>query len=230
MDHQGLAFSVMLVGGLTALTVMLGTAMGRLRLPPLVGFILLGFLVRLGDAELHFLPDRLRGLLPLLGGIGVIALLFRVGLESDLRQLVRQLRNASVIWVCNVVLTAATAWLAMRHLLGADILASMFVAVALSATSIGVSVGVWSDAGAMRSRHAAVLLDAAELDDLSSVALMALLLAVAPHVAGAGDAWPWDVVAVSGWRFLWMFGLFAAGCWLLALVAERAFSDRKSVV
>jgi Kef-type K+ transport system membrane component KefB len=64
---------------------------------------------------------------------------------------------------------------------------SLFVAVAMTATSVGVGVAVWQEARALESKRGQLLLDVAELDDISGIVLMAVLFAVAPLLA-AGDA------------------------------------------
>ncbi|MFP4655912.1 MAG: cation:proton antiporter [Methanohalobium sp.] len=62
----------------------------------------------------------------------------------------------------------------------AELIQSLFVAVALTATSVGVTVSIWQEANLLNSHHGEILLDVAELDDISGIILMALLFAVAP--------------------------------------------------
>ncbi|MDX1627001.1 MAG: cation:proton antiporter, partial [Wenzhouxiangellaceae bacterium] len=125
-------------------------------------------------------PERARELLALLAEAGLVLLLFRAGLDADLKQLRRQLPNAAGIWFWNVVASALLGWLTARHLVGLDVVGALFVTVALTATSVGVPVGIWSEAGRLDSREGSLLLDVAELDDLSTIVLMALLVAAVP--------------------------------------------------
>ena len=65
-------------------------------------------------------------------------------------------------------------------LLHLALIPSLFVAVALTATSVGVAVNVWQEAGKLHSSDGELLIDVAELDDISAVVLMALLITLAP--------------------------------------------------
>ena len=65
---------------------------------------------------------------------------------------------------------------------------SLIAAVALTATSIGVSVGMWRQHDALGTPKGQVLTDVAEMDDLSGIALMALLFAIVPILREA-DNW-----------------------------------------
>ena len=113
----------------------------------------------------------------LLGELGVICILFRVGLENDPRQLLRQLPRAVSIWIGNVVLSALLGYVAARYVLGYDLIPSLFVATALSATSVGVSVLIWESAGRLKSELGEQLIDVAELDDISAIVFMVTLFA-----------------------------------------------------
>lgn len=117
--------------------------------------------------------------------MGIVFLLFRVGLESELRKLVENLRDATLVWLADIAASGALGFVFAHHLLGLALVPSLFVAVAMTATSVGVSVAVWREEGALDSRRGQLLLDVAELDDVSDVVLMALLLAVAGVLLGA---------------------------------------------
>ncbi|MFZ7110278.1 MAG: cation:proton antiporter [Desulfatiglandales bacterium] len=57
---------------------------------------------------------------------------------------------------------------------------SLIVTTALTATSVGISFSVWEDEGALQSSNGELLIDIAELDDISAVVLMALLFSILP--------------------------------------------------
>ena len=103
----------------------------------------LGFALRLADDRWSILSERADFTFEVLAELGIIVLLFRVGLESDLQGLRRQLRSASVIWIGNVALSAGLGYLVMIYLLGFAQIPSLIAAVALTATSIGVSLAMW---------------------------------------------------------------------------------------
>jgi Kef-type K+ transport system membrane component KefB len=144
----------------------------------------MGFLLRLADTQSQFLSFEMQEIFDYLAEIGVIALLFRVGLESNFRGLVRQMRQASIIWMGNVFLSGSLAVAVAKYVMGLSLVQSLFIGVALTATSVGVSVSVWRDSGALSSPTGELLVDVAEMDDISGIMLMVLLLSLAPALEG----------------------------------------------
>jgi len=76
--------------------------------------------------------------------LGVIVLLFRVGLESNLRGLLKHIRGSALIWLGNVSISALAGYLACRYLLGLDNVPSLVVGVAMTATSVAVPTSLLS--------------------------------------------------------------------------------------
>ncbi len=185
---QSTSSPILLIGLLIAAAVAVRAFLDRTHVPALVGFIGLGFALRLADDRLGLLSEAGRYAFDVLAELGIVALLFRVGLESDLSGLRRQLGSASIVWLGNVLLTAVPGYVVMSWLLGYGTIPSLIAAVALTATSIGVSVGMWQQHDALGTPNGQLLTDVAEMDDLSGLALMVLLFAVVPilHESGAG--------------------------------------------
>ncbi len=143
----------------------------RLRAPAVVGELLAGVL--LGPSLLNWVqPDEL---LHLLAQIGVIMLLFGIGLETDVHQLIRSGRKAMTValggFVAPFVLGAGLAWL----LFDASTLVALFIGGTLTATSIGITVRVLSEARRQHKPEGQIVLGAAVVDDLLGVLLLALL-------------------------------------------------------
>jgi Kef-type K+ transport system membrane component KefB len=216
-DH--IASLVLILGGLLIASMFLKSWLERLRLPPLVAFLALGVLLRLAENRWGLLGDAGAGTFRVLADLGVICLLFRVGLESDLAGLARQLRRASVLWVASVVASGAAGFAVAYYALGQALLPSVFVAVALTATSVGVPMAVWQQAKALRSPAGELLVDVAEMDDLSGVVLMALLFGVAPELVSGGP----DLGSV-GWALAGVLARlagFMAVCYLFSRYLEK---------
>jgi Kef-type K+ transport system membrane component KefB len=212
---------MLLVALLVVLSLLVRRGLEAVRLPALAGFMLLGFALHGLEGVDGLFDERVHEVLEFLGHVGVMALLFKVGLESRLRALVKQLRRASEIWLGDVVLSTVTAGVATHLLLGAGALPSLFVAVALAATSVGVSVSVWERQGALGTPRGQLLVDVAELDDISSILLMTLLFALAPTLRSHGSVEAGEVVTTLEHLALRM-GLYAALCGLFVwLVAPR---------
>jgi len=96
----------------------------------------------------------------------------------------------------------------------------MVVAVALSATSVGVALAAWQDHKLMQSDLAGLLTDVAELDDISAVALMAMLFALLP-VLFTGISGMAAAVGGEWLGFLLTFGGFVAVRLLFSYFTER---------
>lgn len=143
----------------------------RLGVPSVLGELFAGIL--LGPSLLGIVPPS--DVIKLLAEIGIILLLFEVGLETDVRQLVHTGRKALVVAVGGFVVPFALGYLASRHLMGLDLLPSLFVGGTLTATSIGITVRVLTDLRRHTSHEGQIVLGAAVLDDIFGVVLLALL-------------------------------------------------------
>lgn len=211
---------VLLVGLIVLVAPLISAALRRARAPGLVGYLLLGVGLSVLDARWRFLAGPVTHAFQFLADLGVIALLFRVGLGSHPGALARKLPEAGAIWIGNVALSGAAGFAAAYYLLELGLVPSLIAATALTATSVGVAVGTWEDMGALKSDNGQLLLDVAELDDVSAVALMALLFALIPSLGGNGVQ-PWSVIGAAGLEFLIKFVLFLGLCYLMARYLER---------
>jgi Kef-type K+ transport system membrane component KefB len=173
---------ILVVGTTVIIAMIVKPVFDFIGFPSLVGFIVLGFFIGLADKQFGILADGGRLVYDFLARIGIIVLLFRVGLESNIAKLFKKLRIASIIWVGDVVVSGVLAFIVSYYLLRLPLLPSLFISSALTATSVGVAVGVWQEAGAIRSSLGEVLIDVAELDDISGIFLMALLFGIAPII------------------------------------------------
>jgi len=94
------------------------------------------------DPTLHFLAE-----------VGVLLLLFEVGLESDLRALIRVGPSALLVAVFGVVAPVALGWGATAWLLPeSPLLVHLFIGATLAATSVGITARVLRDLGAVQER------------------------------------------------------------------------------
>lgn len=204
----------------------LRAALSNTFVPPLVAFIGLGVVLQFAESRFSLLGEAGEATFDLLAQLGVIALLFRVGLESDVRGLLNQLRPASLIWVGNVLLSAVPGYLLMSAL-GYGTVPSLIVATALTATSVGVSIGMWAQHNALRTRKGALLTDVAEMDDLSAVAFMALVFAVVPLLGtSGGENAVLSQMFATGSIFVLKLAGFSIACFLLARFVESRVTRR----
>ena len=130
------------------------------------------------------------------------------------------LGKAVVIFAFNFVVSGVLGFAAVLIFTDFGVIAALFVGTALSATSVGVSTAVWRDAGVLDTDSGALLVDVAELDDVSAVIIVALLFALAPLLDGAADA-PIAPALVSEFAFLLLkLGLFIAACYMFTRYLE----------
>lgn len=227
MDTGSHSLVILAVGAVVMLAMVLRALLARTFVPALVAFIGLGIAVQLADTRLGLLGQDGEAVFDLLAQLGIIALLFRVGLESDVRGLFDQLGPASLVWAGNVVLSAVPGYLLMTELLGYGVIPALVAATALTATSVGVSLGMWAQHDALRTRKGELLTDVAEMDDLSGIALMALLFTVLPLMRdGADGDTLWPAVLSTGGLFVLKLVAFSVACYLVGRFVERRVTER----
>jgi len=222
---EALPLVILIVGATVIVAILTKATLERLSLPALIGFMAVGFAVRLGDSYWGFMDDQAQNIFDFLAEIGLICLLFRVGLESNLAGLLRQLRRATVVWVGDVAVSGLVGFAASYYLLGLPLIPSLFVGSALTATSVGIGVRVWQDRKALGTPVGELLLDVAEMDDLSGIVLMALLFAVAPVLRDSGHVSLGPMVAETcGW-VLGRLLAFGAACVVFSRYVEKRLTD-----
>jgi Kef-type K+ transport system membrane component KefB len=220
------AWEVLLVGVLIVLSILSKAALEQFNLPDLLGYLLLGVGLHVADSAWTLLTPRGRELLAFLAAFGVVALLFRIGLECHLEHLLRRLSGATVIWIVNVLVSLAAVLGATLGLLDWPLLPSLFATVALTATGVGVSVRVWRSTDHLGSAKGALMLDVAELDDLSGLVLLALLAALTPQFqAGVSTDLLGPMVLTLGYT-LGKMALLVLGGFLFAHYLEFPLTHR----
>ena len=143
----------------------------RMKSPAVIGELLAG--VVLGPSLMGWMAPN--ETIHLLAEIGIILLLFEVGLETDVRDLARSGGRSVVVAATGFVLPFVFGYFIARELLGLPLLPALFVGGTLTATSIGITVRVLADLKRHDSHEGRVVLGAAVIDDVFGVILLALL-------------------------------------------------------
>ncbi|MDM9380720.1 cation:proton antiporter [Chlorogloeopsis sp. ULAP01] len=114
-----------------------------------------------------------------LAELGVIILLFEIGLESNLKDLMEVGIQAAIVAVVGVVVpfTAGTAGLMI--LFGIPAVPAIFAGAALTATSIGITSKVLSELGRLNSKEGQIILGAAVIDDVLGIIVLAVVASLA---------------------------------------------------
>lgn len=146
----------------------------RLRQPSVVGEILAGVVV--GPSLLGWVtPSEIT---ETLAEIGVILLLFTVGLETKPASIFRVGKRALVVAVLGVVVPFVAGGLLMKAWGGSGIEA-MFLGTAMVATSIGITARVLSTMGVINALTSRIVLGAAVIDDILGLMILALVSSLA---------------------------------------------------
>ncbi len=114
-----------------------------------------------------------------LAELGVVILLFEIGLESNLQELIRVGPQAAVVAVVGVIVPFATGTTGLIYLFGVPVIPAIFAGAALTATSIGITAKVLAEIGRLSSREGQIIIGAAVLDDVLGIIVLAVVATLA---------------------------------------------------
>lgn len=162
-----------------AATKIVGGLARRIGQPAVLGELVAGIL--LGGSVLGVL-DPGEPVLKTLAELGVLILLFEIGLETDLQALRRVGGAALTVGVAGILLPFAGGY-AVATVFGASPITALVIAAAMTATSIGISARVLGDLGRLKTDEGQIVLGAAVFDDVMGLVILAV---VGGAAAGAG--------------------------------------------
>ncbi|NES94900.1 MAG: cation:proton antiporter [Desertifilum sp. SIO1I2] len=148
-------------------------------------------------------------IISLLAELGVIILLFEIGLESDLRELQKVGSQAAIVACVGVAAPFAAGTAGLMLLFHVPAIPAIFAGAALTATSIGITSKVLSELGQLKSREGQIIVGAAVIDDVLGI----IVLAVVASLAKTGEVDVMNVIylIISATGFLLgaiLFGKF----------------------
>jgi len=158
----------------------------RLRQPEVLGELLVGVLI--GNLDLmgiHWADGvQTDPSLDLLAQLGVILLLFEVGLESTVREMSRVGPSSGLVAVLGVAAPFALGWWAGSLLLpDSEIYVHMFLGATLTATSVGITARVLQDLGKLRTDESRIILGAAVIDDVLGLVILSVVTGIIDGVS-----------------------------------------------
>lgn len=110
--------------------------------------------------------------------VGLLALLFTTGLESNLKDLIRVGPQAATVALTGVVVPLILGTLALIKFFGVATIPAVFAGAALTATSIGITAKVLKDIGRLQSDEGQIIIGAAILDDILGIVVLAVVLSL----------------------------------------------------
>jgi Kef-type K+ transport system membrane component KefB len=143
----------------------------RLKSPSVIGELFAGIVI--GPSLFGWIEPV--EALKLMAEIGVILLLFEVGLGTDIKRLVRSGTKSILVAIIGFIAPLLFGFLIGYSFIGLTLLESLFIGGTLTATSIGITVRVLTDLKLNNSHQGQIVLGAAVLDDVLGVMLLALL-------------------------------------------------------
>jgi Kef-type K+ transport system membrane component KefB len=150
---------------------LLSETAARFGIPSVIGELVAGLLI--GPSLLGWVsPDTT---MKLLAEIGIILLLFEVGMDTDLSRLARSGSKSIVVALVGFTLPFTLGFGVSIWLFGLPEMTALFIGGTLTATSIGITVRVLEDLGKRHSDEAQIVIGAAVLDDILGVLVLALL-------------------------------------------------------
>jgi Kef-type K+ transport system membrane component KefB len=186
-----LAVSMLIIFGSAKLLAELFERLGQ---PGLIGEILAGILV--GPAMLGWIhPSEFTGTM---AGLGVMFLLFRVGLEVEARELLKVGGTALLVGVSGVIVPFLCGW-AFYLGEGKSQLESLFLGTALTATSVGITAQVLAAKGLLQRTASRIILAAAIIDDVLALLVLGVVASLA---RGQLDVLQLSVTTAMGVTFI----------------------------
>jgi Kef-type K+ transport system membrane component KefB len=167
------------LAGMLAVAKLGGEAFERLRQPAvlgeLAGGILLGALALAGFTGSEFL--RTNNVIAAVAELGVIILLFEVGLETSVGEMLEVGWSSLAVAALGVVAPFVLGWGVARLFLPDEhALVHLFVGATLCATSVGITARVLKDMGQLRARESRIILGAAVIDDVLGLLVLAVVV------------------------------------------------------
>jgi len=209
----------------------------RLDLPPVLGELVAGVIIGVSALRLVIFPEGgfaasdslimsglqlLNNLSPeavnsifaeqsevisVIAEVGVIVLLFEIGLESDLRQLKEVGIQAFVVAFIGVTAPFAAGTLGLMYFFHVAAIPAIFAGAALTATSIGITSKVLAEIGQLKSKEGQIIVGAAVIDDVLGIIVLAVVASLAK--TGEVDITNVAILLVSAIAFL--FGAILLG-------------------
>lgn len=150
---------------------LVGEIAAYFQVPSVIGELVAGIII--GPSILGLV--EISNPIHLLAQIGIILLLFEVGIETDIGHLSSAGVKALIVAIGGVVLPLVLGFFISYSLFDFSLLASLFIASTLTATSIGITLRVLRDLKQQNSPEAQIIIGAAILDDIIGIVLLAML-------------------------------------------------------
>ncbi|ADJ26418.1 sodium/hydrogen exchanger [Dehalogenimonas lykanthroporepellens BL-DC-9] len=214
MGHLG--FGAEIIIALVA-AVLGGILAHRLKLPVLLGYLVAGMLV--SPHGLGLIQDTES--IEAMASIGVILLLFTLGLEFSLEEL-RRIGAVAILGGIAQILATAGAGFGLGQILGWGVAESIFFGFLLSLSSTLIVLKLLMERGELDTTHGRIMTGILLVQDLSLIPLMIILPTLGATDTDIGPA----LLSAGGKALVFIIGMAAFGFWLLPRILERVARSR----
>jgi len=197
-----------------------GDLVERFKQPAVLGELILGMVV--GNLVLVgidiFEPFKYSVTLEVLAEIGVIILLFQVGLESSIKEMMKVGMASFMVATFGVIAPFFLGWgVSAWFLPHESIYVHIFIGATLTATSVGITARVLRDIGKIKTAEAKIILGAAVIDDIMGLVILAVVTGIISAASGGGE--------LSSGGILWI--VFKAIAFVIGALAIGSFMAPK---
>lgn len=176
----------------------------------LFGGIIIGNLVLLGFTAAE--PLKTNEVIAAIAEIGVIILLFEVGLESDLKEMLEVGWSSLLVAVLGVIAPFLLGWGVSAYFIPDEPrLVHVFIGATLCATSVGITARVFKDLGKLTTREARIILGAAVIDDILGLMILAVVAGAIKATATGVALSMTDVGLIAARALMFLIGSIALG-------------------
>ncbi len=223
--HDSVASLLIRLAILLGAAKLAGWAAVKMRQPAALGEIAIGILLgNLALVGIHGLePLKTDPNLEILAALGVILLLFEVGLQSTVKEMLEVGASSALVAVLGVATPMALGWAVGAWLLPEEsTLVHVFLGAILTATSVGITARVLRDLGLSQTIEARIILGAAVLDDVLGLVILAALSGIITAVNQGGALSIGGIVLISAKALGFLAGAILLGHWLTPRLLKLA--------
>lgn len=191
----------------------------RLKQPLVLGYVVAGFLVSPHMPYIMSVIDR--GNISTWGEIGVMFLLFSLGLDFSFKKIVR-MGASPIIATCSIVFCMMTLGIITGYLFGWSRMDCIFLGGMLAMSSTTIIYKAFDDLGLRQQRFAGLVMSVLILEDILAIVMMVMLSAIANGNSPDGGQMLESVMKIAFFLILW----FVVGIFLIPLLLR---STRKLI-
>lgn len=209
----------------------------RFGIPGLIGEILLGMVIAnlaigdwtfLGmlDIKMGANPSENYEVLRLFAELGVIFLLFAIGLETKVTELLSVGKAATLVATMGVIVPFIFG-LAFVELIDGNIHHALFMAAAMVATSVGITARVIKDMKLIDAKESRIIIGAAVIDDILGMIVLAIVIGM----AGSGAEFSTGhIITITVEAIVFVVAVIAAAKWVVPKIYDRAAKRREAQI